>query len=191
MTRGALVLWVGIFSVLFLKRKLYLYQWLSLVTVMIGVSIVGLSGSLIKNATSADDVLNLLSINGPDASVRVLVGVLFILFAQLFTATQFVLEEKVMGQYSVEPLVAVGLEGAFGLVSVLAVMPVLWTMRDVSTWFDLVRGWRQMTGNTNVLVSSVIIAFSIGFFNFFGLSVTRSVSGRPASSAHSLPLNSL
>ena len=73
MTRGALVLWVGLFSVMFLRRHLWLYQcvpflpyphpnnpwsstyeqytmcrWLSLVTVMIGVSIVGLSGSLAK-----------------------------------------------------------------------------------------------------------------------------------------------
>lgn len=28
MTRGALVLWVGIFSVIFLRRHLHLFQWL-------------------------------------------------------------------------------------------------------------------------------------------------------------------
>ncbi|KAG8987321.1 hypothetical protein FRB90_003406 [Tulasnella sp. 427] len=183
MTRGALVLWVGIFSVIFLRRRLFLYQWLSLITVMIGVSIVGLSGSLIKKVISEEstipDVLRRslsLTTSDPSDGARVLIGVLFILFAQLFTAAQFVIEEKVMAKYSVSPLVAVGLEGTFGLISVLAVMPLLYTMRDLTVWFDLPRGWRQMIDNRNVLVSSGIIALSIGFFNFFGLSVTRSVS---------------
>jgi hypothetical protein len=49
MTRGALVLFVGAFSVVFLHRRLHLYQWLSLLTVMVGVSLVGFSGSLIKD----------------------------------------------------------------------------------------------------------------------------------------------
>ncbi|KAG8922157.1 hypothetical protein FRC00_007767, partial [Tulasnella sp. 408] len=184
MTRGALVLWVGIFSVIFLRRRLFLYQWLSLITVMIGVSIVGLSGSLIKKAITEDSSipdalrrsLSPSTASDPSDAARVLIGVLFILFAQLFTAAQFVIEEKVMAKYSVTPLVAVGLEGTFGLISVLAVMPLLYTMKDLTVWFDLPRGWRQMIDNRNVLVSSFIVAMSIGFFNFFGLSVTRSVS---------------
>src|SRR4051794_17659566 len=40
MTRGALVLFVGLFSVLFLKRKLYLYHWFSLFLVVVGVGLV-------------------------------------------------------------------------------------------------------------------------------------------------------
>lgn len=160
-------------------------RWLSLITVMIGVSIVGLSGSLIKKAITEDSSipdalrrsLSPSTASDPSDAARVLIGVLFILFAQLFTAAQFVIEEKVMAKYSVTPLVAVGLEGTFGLLSVLAVMPLLYTMKDLTVWFDLPRGWRQMIDNRNVLVSSFIIAMSIGFFNFFGLSVTRSVSG--------------
>lgn len=53
MTRGALVLWVGFFSVIFLKRRLSVSQWISLVLVMCGVMIVGLAGS--KNSTDADE----------------------------------------------------------------------------------------------------------------------------------------
>ncbi|KAG9012340.1 hypothetical protein FRB93_001762 [Tulasnella sp. JGI-2019a] len=192
MTRGALVLWVGVFSVIFLRRRLYVYQWLSLVTVMIGVSIVGLSGSLIKKAIIADPAPSLSTLTtvlkttlisarslakADDTDpTRVFIGVLFILFAQFFTAFQFVLEEKIMAQYNVEPLVAVGLEGFFGLFSVLAIMPILYLGKDYSVWLDLPRGWHQMMYTPTVLISSVIIAFSIGFFNFFGLSVTRNVS---------------
>jgi len=46
MTRGALVLFVGLFSVVFLKRHLHLFQWLALATVVLGVAIVGLAGAI-------------------------------------------------------------------------------------------------------------------------------------------------
>ena len=39
-----------------------------------------------------------------EETLQAFLGVLLILFAQLFTAGQFVLEEKIMGRYSVEPL---------------------------------------------------------------------------------------
>lgn len=54
------------------------------------------------------------------------VGILLIFLAQLFSATQFVIEEKVLGKYDVEPLKAVGLEGTFGLISILAMLPLLY-----------------------------------------------------------------
>jgi hypothetical protein len=103
-------------------------------------------------------------------------GVLFVLFAQLFTAAQFVIEEKLMAKYSVAPLVAVGWEGFFGILSVLLSMPILSLYSTSSPYFDFPRGWRQITGNTIVLWSSFAIMLSIACFNGFGLSVTRSVS---------------
>lgn len=48
MTRGALVLWVGVLSVILLRTRLFAFQWFSLVTVVFGVGLVGLSGSLIS-----------------------------------------------------------------------------------------------------------------------------------------------
>jgi len=70
MTRGSLVLFVATLSVIFLHRKLYLYQWLSLVVVVSGVAIVGLSGSLVKKATEQ----GLMSVLETDESLRVVVG---------------------------------------------------------------------------------------------------------------------
>ena len=76
MTRGALVLFVGVFSVVFLRRRLWLYQyakasifrlkigqhfsrWVSLIVVMSGVCLVGYSGSLIKDTVKESVVHNL------------------------------------------------------------------------------------------------------------------------------------
>ncbi|KAI0374693.1 hypothetical protein BV20DRAFT_986450 [Pilatotrama ljubarskyi] len=181
MTRGALVLFVGVLSVIFLRRRLWLYQWISLITVMAGVSLVGLSGSLVKDAVKEsavnlfDDVPSPEPIEEPEVT-KVLVGVFFILFAQVFTAAQFVVEEKIMGRYSVAPLVAVGFEGLFGALSIVLAMPLLARYSSVSPFFDLPRGWHQMIDTPAVLWSGVVIAFSIALFNFFGLSVTRHVS---------------
>ncbi|KAF8911139.1 hypothetical protein CPB84DRAFT_1701964 [Gymnopilus junonius] len=189
MTRGALVLFVGVFSVLFLRRRLWLYQWVSLIIVMSGVALVGYSGSLIKDAIKESVVHNLARALGlhhdphvnateePEVT-KVLVGIFFILFAQVFTATQFVVEEKILGRYSVTPLVAVGYEGLFGTISILMFVPILAipSISALSPFFDLPRGWYQMIYTPTVLYSGIAIAISISLFNYFGLSVTRHVS---------------
>ncbi|PVF97822.1 hypothetical protein CPB86DRAFT_406545 [Serendipita vermifera] len=176
MTRGALVLFVGILSVLFLKRRLHLYQWFALTVVVLGVAVVGLSGSLTKKSLSqTGDVVGKVQEDAPnDATVAV--GIMFILCAQIGTAIQFVLEEKIMATYSVTPLVAVGLEGFFGAFTILLASPILVQFKSRSEFFDLARGWDQMIDNQAVLGSAFAIAISIGFYNFFGMSVTRHVS---------------
>ncbi|KZO98989.1 hypothetical protein CALVIDRAFT_534532 [Calocera viscosa TUFC12733] len=191
MTRGALVLWVGLFSVLFLRRRLWVYQWLALITVMGGVSIVGVAGSLAKERgiipQKPEEVGEAVRIvvrwlvkvraeKEEEPATAVAVGVLFVLFAQIFTASQFVVEEKIMARYSIGPMLAVGLEGFFGAATTLLAMPVLSVLSSQSPFFDFPRGWAQIIHSPPVLWGSVAIAFSIAFFNFFGLSVTRHVS---------------
>ncbi|KAJ6455752.1 hypothetical protein C8R45DRAFT_1187434 [Mycena sanguinolenta] len=209
MTRGALVLFVGVLSVIFLRRRLWLYQWVSLIVVMTGVGLVGYSGSLVKDVVKEVLVLSrilpsyisdLPELPPPEGSdeaeaTKVVIGVFFVLFAQIFTATQFVVEEKIMsessakffrvnhthchsGRYAVAPLVAVGYEGLFGTLSILLFVPILSipAIASQSPFFDLPRGWRQMIDTPTVLYSGLAIACSISLFNYFGLSVTRHVS---------------
>ncbi|KAI6150723.1 hypothetical protein BKA82DRAFT_4118987 [Pisolithus tinctorius] len=188
MTRGALVLFVGIFSVFFLRRHLWLYQWISLLTVVAGVSLVGYSGSLIKDTIK--ESVNLFASGGTVSEptsqtdlAKVLVGVFFILFAQIFTAAQFVIEEKIMARWSVHPLVVVGYEGLFGVISGLILMPIMRRFASQSPFFDLSRGWHQTVDNPNVLWPVVAAACSISLYNYFGLSVTRHVSATARSLA--------
>ncbi|KAK4146190.1 uncharacterized protein C8A04DRAFT_26007 [Dichotomopilus funicola] len=183
MTRGALVLFVGLFSVVFLRRHLHAFQWLSLVGVVAGVAVVGLAGAIQPDKKHADtDVDGGAGATevGADA-LMVIVGVLMIAGAQIFTATQFVLEEWILERSAIEPLRVVGWEGVFGFLVTLAGMVVLhFTIgrTDAGRYgpFDMVEGWRQFWEYQSVFVSSVLIMVSIGGFNFFGLSVTRTVS---------------
>lgn len=229
MTRGALVLFVGLFSVLFLRRKLHLYQWSALIVVVLGVGIVGLAGALAPNPQAKPDpnpALHLLRAAAQHATttaqtpeaLQTIIGVLLIAGAQIFTATQFVLEEYILEQYALEPLKVVGWEGVFGLSVTLLGMLVLHqavgrTDAGRYGYFDAREGLREITSYRAIAVSSVLIMCSIGYvsflfsspsfrlylpskpihplhpqkltsaprpqrsgFNFFGLSVTRTVS---------------
>lgn len=185
MTRGALVLFVGLFSVIFLKRRLHLFQWVSLVGVVLGVAVVGLAGAISPDRQNKDGTGAAgagAGGGGVDSdALLAIVGVLMIAGAQVFTATQFVLEEWLLERSTVDPIRVVGWEGVFGFTATLLGMIVLHFVigrTDEGRYgpFDMVEGWRQWTHNPRVLLSSFLIMISIGGFNFFGLSVTRSVS---------------
>ena len=193
MTRGALVLFVGLFSVMFLKRKLYLYQWLALFIVVLGVGIVGLAGAIADNPQAQPEPMKtgLLAIRAVLVDIKIqaqtpealwtILGVLMIAAAQIFTATQFVLEEWILEQYALEPLKVVGWEGVFGFIVTVIGMIILHfavgrTEKGRNGYFDAEEGWREVTHYRAIAVSSVLIMISIGGFNFFGLSVTRTVS---------------
>ncbi|CZT02033.1 probable nucleotide-sugar transporter [Rhynchosporium agropyri] len=189
MTRGALVLFVGLFSVIFLRRKLHLFQWFALFTVVTGVAIVGLAGALFKDHKAAKDAILLVreaavALNSnarSPAAVKTIIGIFLIAGAQIFTAFQFVLEEYILEKYALEPLKVVGWEGLFGFTVTVFGMLVMHlavgrTAGGKYGYFDIVEGWRQVTSYEAIRTSSILIMISIGGFNFFGLSVTRTVS---------------
>lgn len=162
MTRGALVLFVGLFSVVFLKRRLHLFQWLSLVGVVTGVAVVGLAGAIWP-----DQQKKAAAVEARSDALLAVVGVLMIAGAQIFTATQFVLEEWMLERSTIDPLRVVGWEGVFGFTVTVLAMIVLHLVvgrTDAGRYgpFDMVEGWRQWTHNPKVLISSVLIMFSIG-----------------------------
>lgn len=107
MLRGSLVLFVGLFSVLFLHRRLPLEQWLSLFVVMLGIAIVGLSNAI--STTPVGDGDDGGAGGGKEDVGKAVLGAGLVLFAQIFTASQFVIEEKIMTRYSLAPLVSSGL----------------------------------------------------------------------------------
>jgi len=196
MTRGALVLFVGLFSVVFLKRKLYAYHWLSLVIVVVGVGLVGLAGAIYsgdKNSQSSPEdnaeLVRILLRSARDlaaqaaapAVLHTILGIFLIAFAQVFTATQFCFEEWILENYALEPLKVVSWEGLFGFIVTVLIQIILHFTVGISKngklgYFDAAEGYRQVLDNRAIGISSLLIMVSIGGFNFFGLSVTRSIS---------------
>ncbi|KAK5139956.1 hypothetical protein LTR04_003234 [Oleoguttula sp. CCFEE 6159] len=209
MTRGALVLFVGMFSVLFLKRRLSFTKWIALVIVVAGVAVVGVAGAIAKDdkatpGAAAAVPTGLLHADlrhplykGVDAArvmssyvhttartpeaLHTLLGILLIAFAQIFTASQFVIEESIMERYALAPVKAVAWEGTWGFMVTAVGMVILHfavgrTESGRHGYFDMREGLGELFGNRRIGISSLLIMVSIGGFNFFGISVTRTVS---------------
>lgn len=158
-----------------------------------GVAIVGLAGAIAPNPQAQPRPpvplkINLLAVREAvkaaavfSGALQTITGVLMIAGAQVFTATQFVLEKWILEQYTLEPLKIVGWEGIFGFSVTFIGMIVLHlaTGRNDAGrngYFDMQEGWREITHYRSIAVTSVLIIISIGGFNFFGLSITWSVS---------------
>lgn len=80
-----------------------------------------------------------------------------------------------------QPLKVVAWEGTFGLLVTLILQVILHFTIGTSRgghygYFDAQEGYREVLHNRTIAVTSLLIMVSIGGFNFFGLSVTRSIS---------------
>jgi drug/metabolite transporter (DMT)-like permease len=181
MIRGALVLFVGLFSVLFLRRRLGTWKWASLFIVVLGVAIVGLAGYLDKKDGPSDlpgdtrpggdkeliitraivMIRDSISDEAKATAASTVLGVFMIAGAQIFTASQFVLEESIMEKYSMDPIRVVGWEGIFGFSVTLVGMGVLHAAIGTG-YFNAREAFYEVFTNRAVAVSSLLIMISIG-----------------------------
>jgi len=164
MLRGSSVVFTAIISATFLKRKIQMYQWFSVFLVVVGVTIVGIV-SLSSGTTS-----------GKDQS-GVMIGNFLILFAQLVVAIQMCVEEKLMTVWDAPPLKVVGLEGTFGFCILSCLLVAMYFIRiDGYPFENVPDAVTQMSENWVIPVAMLGNIFSIAFFNFFGISVTKEMS---------------
>ncbi|KAF9946460.1 hypothetical protein BGZ72_000299 [Mortierella alpina] len=175
MLRGALVIFTGILSVIFLGRRLMAFEWFALFTIVAGIATVGLASVI---STNSNTVVGDAEPDEDEAiqTAKAFLGIFLVLFAQIFTATQFVVEEKFLAGYQIAPLRAVGYEGLFGTITVLGAMPILhYTLGAKYQLFNLNIGWEQIQNSPQVWITAIIMLFSISSFNFFGISVTKTI----------------
>ncbi|KAI3637442.1 hypothetical protein MIR68_004091 [Amoeboaphelidium protococcarum] len=171
MLRGSVVIFTGALSFLILRVKLPLNCVIALLAVMVGVTLVGLAPWLFQDAIDDAQTQHQSFLNPA-------IGVLFIICAQLSAALQFVIEEKILVNYSAPPIKLIGLEGTFGLLTLLLLMPLFHVTfgKDTGGYFDLVTGYEQLVSYPKIWGSSIGCAVSVALFNCFGLNVTRFIS---------------
>jgi len=90
MLNGFGFVWIIIFSILILKRKLYRHHWLAIPLVFIGVTLVGVAGLTSKKSHEKKD--------------SKWIGFLFIFFTQVFGALFYISEEVLFRKYYLHPL---------------------------------------------------------------------------------------
>jgi drug/metabolite transporter (DMT)-like permease len=174
MLRGSVVIFTCLLSVIWLKRKIYGYQWFSVLLVAIGITIVGWASVLQmqeeasrKGGTSDDH---------KDAS-GVMLGNMLIVLAQIVTALQMCIEEKLCTKFNTPALKVVGLEGLFGF-SILAVLliPMYFIKIQDVPLENTPDAFKQIGNNWVILVAVCCNALSITFFNACGVSITKVLS---------------
>ena len=80
--------------------------------------------------------------------------------------------------YTVDPLIAVTLEGVFGSIfTFLMVLPLYYSFGiNTGGWFDLPNMFHILISNPPIWRSCIYIAFSISSFNYTGLSLSSLLS---------------
>ena len=174
MLRGSVIIFTGLLSVAFLGTRLKIHHWFGMVFVLLGLILVGVGDTIFSQQSSS-------------ASHYSLAGDLLIVLAQVITAVQMTIEEKLIKKYKVPPLQAVGWEGIFGFtVLCVAMVPMYfipWHLpqtRDIwqqTTRFeDAVDAFVMLGNNWQLLFASIGTVISISFFNFAGLTVTSTMN---------------
>ena len=170
MLRGAVIIFTALLSVAFFGSRLQLYHWVGMLMVVIGLIVVGL-GDVIGES-------------GSNNAHLVLTGDLLIVTAQIIAAIQMTVEQKFVKGYNIPPLQGVGWEGVFGFIIVgAALMPMYyipWHLpsgpdfwQDQTRFEDAMDAFHQIFYIPTLTVAFFGTVFSISFFNFAGLSVTK------------------
>jgi drug/metabolite transporter (DMT)-like permease len=168
MLKGGSIIFCGIFSVTFLKRKLYAFHWLGLITVVLGLATVGLS-NVLGNSQQPN--------SGDSASL--LFGMSLVMLGQVVQAAQVIAEEFLMKDVDLRAMEVVGWEGFWGtLMMVVFVYPFLWAMpgADHGHLEDVVDTFTMINNSAPLFFLVLVYLCSCGTFNASGIAVTGALS---------------
>lgn len=170
MLRGSALIFCAILSIVFLKRKLYAFNWFGLFLCVVGIATVGLANVL---GAKGDDS------SGQSDAGALAFGMALTLIGQVVQAGQVIAEEWLMKDVDLPSVQIVGFEGFWGVVMMfLVVYPVLWVVPGsdgghVEDLIDTV----VMLSNSGPLMGCVITyLISCGAFNITGIQVTAALS---------------
>ena len=186
MLRGSVVVFTGILSVAVLNRRLRGFHWIGMALVCVGALVVG-SSSLVSSPTDDQATPTTVVPRNP------VLGNALIVCAQMIVAVQMVVEEKLLAKYRVHALEAVGWEGVFGAIYCSCLLVVYYFVPfggdrcNGHVCVDNTLHALQEIARSPYLAGAVAgNVLSIAFFNFFGVSVTQSMSA-----THRMVLDSL
>ena len=184
MMRGLELFFVCLWSTVFLRNPLYRHAVLGVGTLIFGLSLVGLNSL----------------INAPDTNVakNPVVGMILLGTSQIFSSTEYVIQEKFIKHYDVHPFQLVGFEGLWGIVMYTILLIIFqnvscddWTkdLRDGicfdkstdkekpdSHIEDSIFAFQQMWDNIALLIVYIFYVVSIALYNIVGINLTKLVS---------------
>jgi len=111
MMRGFVNVVTPFLSIIFLKRKQYSHHWVGVICIVLGVAGVGAVCMYYESGDSSHGSVGF--------------GIVLILVAQLFAGIMMIVEEYFLGDYYLDPMKVVGLEGMWGLLYYMTILPIM------------------------------------------------------------------
>jgi len=173
MMRGTIIIFSGILSAIFLKRKLYLYRWIGMFITAMGLLVVGMSPFFGGDQLETNEFHMFIT------------GIVFIVAGQFCNAIQMIIEEKFLKDKNFPPLQVVGMEGIWGFsLMVFLILPVMYFVPgdNEGSYENSLDALVMIKQNPVLLVNILFYLISIAIYNFCGLSVTKKTDRR---SSHS------
>jgi len=136
-----------------------------MIVVSVGLALVGLSSFLAEKSD--------------ENSRTIILGVMFVVIGQFCNAVQVVVEETLLKRRMLKPLQVVGSEGMWGfLLMSIAVLPVMYFIpgHSCGSYENSIDALRMIGNNSILLFAVVLYCITIAFYNFFGQSVTKSLT---------------
>jgi drug/metabolite transporter (DMT)-like permease len=178
MMRGLIVPITALMSVVFLKKKQYRHHLVGIILIITGVFLVGYVSVAGNKSDSGDS-------GGSE-----LFGIFLLVVSQCFTGVMFITEEKILGDYYLEPFQIVGTEGMWGLAYYILLLPIMQIVQCGSQidpkGFGLLCNYGylenssfayyQLGLNHTIIWLFVATILSIAFFNSFGIACTKYAS---------------
>jgi len=168
MLKGGSVIFCGILSVTFLKRKLYAFSWVGLCLCVVGLCTVGMSNVLGNsqqpNAGNSSDLI---------------FGMSLVMMGQVVQAAQVIAEEWLMKDVDLPAMQIVGWEGAWGVLMMVAVVyPLLYVIpgADHGHLEDAVDTFVMVKNSAHLFGLVLVYLCSCGAFNASGIAVTGALS---------------
>jgi len=163
--RGFVIVFVLLFSICFLHRSPMRWQVIGVCSSVLGLIFIGIAALLGEGA--GGKVLDMV------------LGICLALVAQVFSATQFVFEEKFMKGHDIPPLYLVGWEGIFGSILTMGVaLPICYAIPgdDHGSYENFINSAYMMFNNGLLLGMQLLYFISISFFNYMSLTMSKALS---------------
>lgn len=169
MLRGVMTVFTSCFNILFLRRRVRLYQWISVVVTVCACAIVGVSCVMGAAGSTTAKPWD-----------KQLYGCFLVVCSQLIQSGQIVCEDFLLSDVDAQPLQVVGMEGFWGLIiTVFIVSPLMmWGVSgpDHGASEDFVDSFYMLMDNSLIMAFTLTYIVCILFLNWAGMVVTNETS---------------
>jgi len=174
MLRGSMVIFSAVFSKFFLKRELHASHWTGVGIVafsLVVVALAALNSPPLPVSSSEEE-----SSDSPHTTAQTALGCALVVFAQIIQASQIVVEEYLLKEIVLHPVLVVGLEGLWGTISCSILLCFTSYIPEKYGGEKTLETLYMFFHNGAILGTGILYAAVILCYNLFGMFVTQYTS---------------